>query len=122
VGLRLKNKADNTYFYGWADITFHNDGPGIFTLHRWAIETEAGQPVVVLSPELSAEAPPLRIEWDEDRALISWPAPSAGWVLESSDDLSNWQPTEGAPEVVEERLQWRDPQETSRRFYRLVKE
>ncbi|MFN7142098.1 MAG: hypothetical protein ACK4UN_22485, partial [Limisphaerales bacterium] len=101
IGLRLTNKGSTpSYNYGWADVTFHNDGAGLFTLHRWAIETEVGKPVVVLPPEPPSEPPTLQVEWDVDRALISWPAPATGWVLQVSENLSNWASAGASPQLV----------------------
>jgi hypothetical protein len=42
-------------------------------------------------------APPLSISRSGPNAMLSWPAPSPDWQLQSSNDLINWAPVAGSP-------------------------
>jgi blue copper oxidase len=92
--------------------------PGTFLMHCHNLEHEHEmmQNFEVLAPT----APPLEIRRNHEEIIVSWPGPSDGWELETSDDLTTWQPGTGAAEVVGNRLEWREAPQASTRLYRLI--
>ncbi len=92
--------------------------PGLYLLHCHNLEHEHEmmQNFALLDPV----PPPLDIQQGESQVVVSWPNPSDGWVLESSDDLVRWQAAEGEPQAVANRLEWWETTHAPSRFYRLV--
>jgi len=64
--------------------------------------------------------PGLTIEHEGDEAICRWRRESAGWILESSEDLSEWTRETQLPVVSNNLLEWRQPALASRRFFRLA--
>ena len=70
----------------------------------------------------AADLPPaLRIQSSSDGAVISWPAPASGYVLEQNSDVTapSWQPVSTAPAIVDGQNQIRIHSGTSVCNYRL---
>lgn len=67
-----------------------------------------------------AVAPGLTIEHDGNEVICRWRRESAGWILESSEDLSEWTREAQLPEVANNLLEWRQAALSSRRFFRLA--
>jgi FtsP/CotA-like multicopper oxidase with cupredoxin domain len=92
--------------------------PGLFLMHCHNLEHEHEmmQNFAVAVPQ----PPPLEITTEQNRVVVTWLAPSDGWVLEKSDDLGNWHATLDAAELSGHRMQWHQSAPANRQFYRLT--
>lgn len=93
--------------------------PGEFLMHCHNLEHEHQmmQNFLVLPPE----TPPLDIRREGPDVVVTWPAPSDGWVLHTSPDLRTWTAEGSAPVLNGSTLEWRELADEARRFYQLKK-
>jgi FtsP/CotA-like multicopper oxidase with cupredoxin domain len=90
---------------------------GLFLMHCHNLEHEHEmmQNFAVAAPK----PPPLRIKTENNEVIVSWPAPSDGWILEQSDDLRDWLPVADEAEASGGLMRWRQPLPPDCQFYRL---
>jgi FtsP/CotA-like multicopper oxidase with cupredoxin domain len=91
---------------------------GEYLMHCHNLEHEH-QMMVNFMVEPAVE-PGLTVEHDGDEAICRWRRESAGWILESSEDLGKWLRETQLPVVSNNLLEWRQPTLASRRFFRLA--
>jgi FtsP/CotA-like multicopper oxidase with cupredoxin domain len=68
----------------------------------------------------TAALPGLTVAHDGDEVICRWRGQSGGWQLESSGDLAAWTRETAAPQLIGGMLEWRQPAQAARRFFRLV--
>ncbi|MCB1120677.1 MAG: multicopper oxidase domain-containing protein [Verrucomicrobiae bacterium] len=92
--------------------------PGIFLVHCHNLEHE--REMMQNFEVITSEAPLLSIRREEDEIVVSWPAPSEGWSLEASNDLTSWTMIDSGPVKADDEWVWRESI-LQPRFFRLVK-
>ena len=99
-------------------ITF-GPRPGIYLVHCHNLEHEH---MMMLNFEvIVSNTPVLEIQHLKNEFIISWPAPSKGWKLETSGDLSLWLALDVEPTLVDNNFEVRQEITSPRQFYRLAK-
>ena len=93
--------------------------PGIYLMHCHNLEHE--RQMMQNFEVLAADTPLLTIRRDAQEIVLSWPAPSSGWVLHASDDLASWDALSISPALVDGMHEWRVPADHRKEFYRLKK-
>jgi hypothetical protein len=101
--------------------TIGQTDPGVLTGGRYALSGGFwAMPELLQTPG----GPPLRIEKavQADTYLLAWPAPSPGWVIQTSEDLENWYPLTATPSVIagENRVNAWVPSRPRKFFFRLA--
>jgi hypothetical protein len=64
--------------------------------------------------------PPLEYRTIAGSVWLAWPAPSPGWRLETSTNLSSWSVVPGAPALSGDFLLMMPDTSSARRYYRLA--
>ena len=91
---------------------------GEYLMHCHNLEHEHE---MMVNFEVDAAVPPeLTIEHHGQEVICRWRAESAGWILESSDDLQEWIRETGLPVIANGLLEWRQSATATRRFFRLA--
>jgi hypothetical protein len=116
IGVWLRRRIIGSRHFGWLQFTRPDtDVATPFALASYDWNPLPDQPIAAGQPPVI----PLAYEVTPDRLRLSWPAPVAGWILESSRSLgpaANWFPEPNSSPTTADL-----PFDASTRFYRLRK-
>jgi photosystem II stability/assembly factor-like uncharacterized protein len=101
----------------WETVASSADGSKLIAAGE--LLSDLTSSVIYTYADLPTNAPTLNMATAGGSAFLSWPWPSAGFVLQQNSDLAttNWVNLPGAPAVVNQMI---TPQTSSNKFFRLT--